>query len=653
MLTWLLSGLIEIGNGLCGFVFDAFGAPLLRGFRIDYGSPDNILHMLAGPAVVPFLAAIQFAALAILILIIAWKTFTMMAPSQRPDETPLRFYCKVVVSILLIFLFYTLMINFVQPVFEAVRTYIMPFYNQAVAGGLAQDKAFNSDVFYDAAKSIETDNSTTQILFTGVVALVLSWKLLFEFIKCIGLIVERYVIAGVLFYLGPLAMSAFAAKSTAPFFIGYMKTIVTQFLIVILNFFFFGVLMYVLIANPEIDRIAATLAKNGAENAGGLLILAMYLMILVAWCKASAHIEGFLRGIGLSPVELPKGQNGGMIAAMLLQRGIGMIRGGLRGAGGEGGSAAGSGGATPAGLNPNDISNVGINGVENAKTGINYDQTLKGIAEGQAAWDDDPNIAGYNSDKDAVLFSDGSELVGGELARGGYDSMAANSIANSDPIDTAANGFEREQTFSGENGEVQGMKAYTDSDGQRVGTYRTDQFSAPSEVSSAVEGSSSHKQVALGYGSEVGKSFNTGDYKNAESLIGDVKAGSVKYGSLTTQGRDGTKTTTPFAQVTTGSGSNSRNMVEMPYNAVPDSAKKYMSGDKKIGGVYYAKGSDGVPKVLMDRNSQTAQHLFSFDKKGNITGAKSALISNDDSKNGLSRWAEPKNIKNQNLSQYE
>ena len=165
----------------------------------------------------------------------------------------------------------------------------------------ANENRGDRDIYY-SGKEEDTELSTLIISF--VVFFVIMVNLLKLFLE----MYERYVVLGVLFYTAPLAFVAISSKSTMDIFRSWVRMVVSQFLLMMMNVFFLSVFTYSF--KHQID-LAST--HNGyIFNSWTTFITTSLLW--VGWLMVGQKVDQHLQSVGLSTAQSGGGMAGALIA---------------------------------------------------------------------------------------------------------------------------------------------------------------------------------------------------------------------------------------------------------------------------------------------------------------------------------------------------
>lgn len=124
----------------------------------------------------------------------------------------------------------------------------------------------------------------------GFLVCFLTVTLTIVFFKLVMEMVERFVVAGFLFYASPLALATTASEGTSGIAKSYFQMLISQYILLMFNF----MILYVFIAaiaNIKIDNI-----KSGQD-------LFFVYVILISWVRLGARVDDILKSLGLSAVQ--------------------------------------------------------------------------------------------------------------------------------------------------------------------------------------------------------------------------------------------------------------------------------------------------------------------------------------------------------------
>lgn len=154
----------------------------------------------------------------------------------------------------------------------------------------------------------------------GAISVVLLVIMTIIFFKLVMEMVERFVVAGFLFYASPLAISMAASEGTSGITKSFFQMIISQYLLLIFDFMILYVFLFAL------GYSGSTEGKNmtGQE-------LFFYYAMLIAWLRLGTRLDEMLSSLGLSVARTGAGLGaeimGGVGATIALGRAtVGTIR---------------------------------------------------------------------------------------------------------------------------------------------------------------------------------------------------------------------------------------------------------------------------------------------------------------------------------------
>lgn len=164
----------------------------------------------------------------------------------------------------------------------------------------------NTHAFGGYEKSKTEDTSLTVLIISFVVFFVIMIQLLKLFIE----MYERYVVLGVLFYTAPLAFVGICSKSTMSIFTSWVRMVISQFLLMMMNVFFLSV--FAMSFRYVLDN--TTKVGNDVFLFADWKTFITTTILWVSWLMVGQKIDQHLQSLGMSTAQSGGGVAGALIA---------------------------------------------------------------------------------------------------------------------------------------------------------------------------------------------------------------------------------------------------------------------------------------------------------------------------------------------------
>ena len=347
-MSWVLSTLAKLLIGVCTDTFSLFADDFITKFGINIGAnfptagdtgPSSLSNVLSSyPSSTGLTSMFDtffplldfkklFAAMGIgiatLILINELRKALSAPILGQKVQTPISSVIKYFISIGGVILSYRIFI-----IFEYIANgFYLQFAQIAMgiqsgnsnAGAAAMDWTMGESTKknFTALMGFATENAGgfggVSELTISILTLVVSWLLLFNFVKLMIEIVERYVVLGVLFYTSPLPFSALASDDTHDIFKSWLRMVVSEMILITTNSLFVGVFIGAVRSitfnstnSAEETSALLNIGANGSVR-GGTVSWLIYMIMLLAWLQVAQNFDAYLRTVGLSTAQTGRG----------------------------------------------------------------------------------------------------------------------------------------------------------------------------------------------------------------------------------------------------------------------------------------------------------------------------------------------------------
>lgn len=170
---------------------------------------------------------------------------------------------------------------------------------------------FNNDELFENIEDLDwmSDLTLIFILVTLFVAL------LFQLVKLLAEVFERYVTLGVLFYTSPLAFAMLTSRGTTDIFRKWIQMVSSQFVLMMINLFFLSVFA------GAMGKIFGETKDNGYVFKDDKEFICT-MLLLIAWLTVGQKIDEHLRSLGLSVSQSGHGLGTAILAGAMTAKGV-------------------------------------------------------------------------------------------------------------------------------------------------------------------------------------------------------------------------------------------------------------------------------------------------------------------------------------------
>jgi hypothetical protein len=393
MFEWLVKEVANAVMAICAYAVGIF----MHSFDFNLGYFTSNL-----PIVGKSYEIFQTMALGLVMLFFIWQCFKIFgAPIGIESDDPVKVFFK---SILAVFCIYN-----AQGIFNEGFTTLRPIFDSINDLGIGATLLNNPFEGYKAGHAINdlltlfTAAGTWEVIVFVIILVVIMWNLLKMLIE----LTERYVLMGILAVTSPLGFSMMTTKATANIFAAWTRMIMGQFVIYLLNFWI-------------IKAFLSAFTQVRADI--------VWLIFMWAFLKVAQKLDMFLGKLGIEVGNV----GGSLIEELMVAKtvlGV-MGKGGFGGAGGKaGGIAAALSAAKGGGIGgfASVLARRATGGVASALA--NGTPVGRGGVVGRAAMGALGAVT-KNSLLGGLLFS-GNPLNGGKFASNALNSSAFGIVGNS------------------------------------------------------------------------------------------------------------------------------------------------------------------------------------------------------------------------------
>ena len=312
MISWIFESIISFLLDIMNALFGLFAYGFVGVIDLDFSSRTNIftstfVMSFTRTGVASFMPLLIAIGVGLAVIIFCVKLFIAIAPTtEEAEEGMISLGFRLAIAIIFVRFGYSLIsqvMGWLNPVFEEFKQIAILNYNTTTFGSAFIDKMLDPGDFATHFLNDTNLASGLQNVVVGLVILVLTFTIFKEMLKLVGEIVERYVVFGVLFLLSPMSFGLLASKGTSRMFWSFIKMFGSQYLILCLNVFFITGFYFAMSNPPETDVLAIKQLSEGSVGTPSLMYFLIYMLMLLAWIKASQHIDEYLRGLGFSTAQ--------------------------------------------------------------------------------------------------------------------------------------------------------------------------------------------------------------------------------------------------------------------------------------------------------------------------------------------------------------
>jgi hypothetical protein len=306
ILEWILNGLSDLLIVLTAAFDMNFGFDIGNGIVGGSGSSqfDTVFYGAHNFAFVMTLLALILASLIFFFQI--WKAFTgPLSDGEHPASLIFRLALTVILVMFCYQILYAIEIPF-NVMYERFKS-VGASIEFRHAAGLSEGGMFTAFAMEDLLKLIQTyvetagspvgSGAASAFRFVtayeigataaGLLGIFTLLAIVWNYVKLLLEIIERYVILGVLFYTAPLPFSTLASKATNGIFSAWLKMVFSQVILMLLNVFFLQIFLRAMLA----------------LRPGNIFTFLVYAFMLVAWLMIGQRVDQYMSQLGLSTAQ--------------------------------------------------------------------------------------------------------------------------------------------------------------------------------------------------------------------------------------------------------------------------------------------------------------------------------------------------------------
>ena len=316
MLDWIFEGIVNWIASLVTSVMDTVSGIFLDALGTDMTTMEEYF-----PFVKTAFDIMQYTAWCLLFLITIWQLFKTFAGPLSEAENPWHLLVRSA--------FFAFLIGYAKPIFTIALDIARAPYTALI------DADVNGSFTFAGIENMLMNGLITLLGIISIVGLLLMIIMMFilgwNYFKTLLLVVERYILVGILCYTSPLAFAMGGSKTTNKVFQSWCKMVGSQLLMLVMNVWFLR----------GFNTSVAQFIVNGGALSTGRGNIFLWMFSALAFLKTAQKFDSILASLGLNIAHT--GSNMGMELLMASRM--------LGGFGGKMGRTAGSafGGAGSAG----------------------------------------------------------------------------------------------------------------------------------------------------------------------------------------------------------------------------------------------------------------------------------------------------------------
>lgn len=279
MLDWIFEGVANWVASIMTQLMDAVSGIFLEALGTDMTAMEEYF-----PFVVSAYTVIQYAAWALLFLIVVWQLFRVFGGPLTEAESPWQLLARGGL--------FAFLIGNAKPIFSIALDIARAPYTALMDASMDP-----GDFTFAGIEEALTNGLVTIVSIATVVGLILliimMIALAWNYFKLLLETVERYVLVGVLCYTSPLAYAMGASKSTSRVFQSWCRMVGSQLLLLVLNVWFLRAFS---------SSVGQFVANGGALSSGQGSIF-LWLFCALALLKIAQKCDSYLAALGLSVAQ--------------------------------------------------------------------------------------------------------------------------------------------------------------------------------------------------------------------------------------------------------------------------------------------------------------------------------------------------------------
>lgn len=279
MLDWIFEGVANWVASIMTQLMDAVSGIFLDALGTDMTAMEEYF-----PFVVSAYTILQYAAWALLFLIVVWQLFRTYGGPLTEAESPWQLMARGAL--------FALLIAYAKPIFSITLDIARAPYTALLDASMDP-----GDFTFAGIEEALTNGLVTIVSIATVVGLILlivmMIALAWNYFKLLLETVERYVLVGVLCYTSPLAYSMGASKATSRVFQSWCRMVGSQLLLLVLNVWFLRAFS---------SSVGQFVANGGALSTGQGSIF-LWLFCALALLKIAQKCDSYLAALGLNVAQ--------------------------------------------------------------------------------------------------------------------------------------------------------------------------------------------------------------------------------------------------------------------------------------------------------------------------------------------------------------
>lgn len=282
---------------------DLFTCYLLEDFSPNIETFYSFFNITEGNGNMKMISIFTIGGICLAALLLIWNIIVMMfGPITSSKDGPVKLIIRFTMVIIAIM--------FTKEIMNAAFAFTQTFWNELI------DFEFNnrgiSQAFFPFGKTNSTFLGISGIL--GLIVTVVAGVIIFKnFIRLFAEVIERYLVTSLLYICFPVGVATAVGTSTAPIFKSYMRMIVSQLFIMVMNIWFIR-MFFQLLSN-----------SNNNNAVDGLV----WFFFVIGFLRVAQRLDSYMASLGLNVAQT----GGGILdsiggAVFMMGQGMSMIKNG-------------------------------------------------------------------------------------------------------------------------------------------------------------------------------------------------------------------------------------------------------------------------------------------------------------------------------------
>ena len=298
LLDWIFEGIINWIASIVTAVMDAVSGIFLNALGTDMTTMEEYF-----PFVKTAFEIMQYTAWCLLFLITIWQLFKTYAGPMTEAENPWHLLVRSA--------FFAFLIGYAKPIFTIALNIARAPYTALMDVSVFGSFTFAGieNMLLNGLITLLGIISVVGLLLMIIMMLILGWN----YFKTLLLVVERYILVGVLCYTSPLAFAMGGSKATNKVFQSWCRMVGSQLLLLVMNVWFLR----------GFNTSVAQFVVNGGALSTGQGNIFLWMFSALAFLKIAQKFESILASLGLTIAQTGGGMGLEMMMAARVLGGFG------------------------------------------------------------------------------------------------------------------------------------------------------------------------------------------------------------------------------------------------------------------------------------------------------------------------------------------